>query len=109
MPNAFAMTVTGPGKVTSPDGLMLPADTQSLQTGTAVVAVMNPRAIRISRSGHAGEVTDVVGYPDHKTVEVRLGTSMAVVIHAEAGTTARRGDRVKIAIPATAVTVSPAS
>jgi molybdate transport system permease protein len=105
IPNAFAMTVVRAGAVGSADGLTLRADTTDLKRGTPVVAVVNPRAIRIGRTGRAAEVIDVVAYPDHQVVDLRVGTT-DLIIHPDRGTSVKRGDQVKVTIPAGAVTVS---
>jgi len=114
IPNALAMTVTGTGAVSSSDGVTLPADTTGLQPGTPVVAVVNPRAIRLGRgSGPASIVTDVIDFPEHRVIEVRVGVATNLVLHADRTTSRgkplRSGDRANLLITPGAVTVSAAA
>jgi molybdate transport system permease protein len=112
IPNALAMTVSGHGSVTSADGLTLPADTDGLAPGTAVVAVVPPGAIRLGhRAGREVAVSDVVDFPDHQVIEVRAGKTTALVVHADLSarrrSPVRRGDRRRLTVAAGAVTVTP--
>ena len=110
IPNALAMTVAGAGKVRTTGGLSLSADTTGLSPGSPVVAVVNPRAIRLGgRGGVPAEVIDVVTFPDRQVVEVRAAGLASLTIHADGDPSVQPGDRVRLAVPAAAVTVSPAT
>ncbi|HVV76698.1 MAG TPA: ATP-binding cassette domain-containing protein [Mycobacteriales bacterium] len=111
IPNALPMTVGRAGTVISGEGLTLRADTAGLTSGTAVLALVNPRAIRVGRGpGRRAVVTDVVDYPDHRSIEVRVGEATELVVHAGSSDprgSVQRGDVVQLVVSADAITVSP--
>ncbi len=113
IPNVLAMKVAGKNRVVAADGVLLPADTAGLPPGIPVIAMVEPTVIRIDGRGRLpARLVDVVEFPTHRSVEVRLGPTTRLVLHSPVTTqmTGRltSGDRVRLSVAAAAVRLSVA-
>lgn len=111
LPNAIGMTVVRRGRVVAADGTELRADTTGLAPGAPVIAMVDPRGIRIAATARRRvTVTDVVDFAGYRAIALRLGPDLSVVAHVSRWPGAAApapGDVVAVAIPVSAVRLSP--